>query len=139
VGGLEPQPCATENLELHGVTGITPTFDVRSLYGADAAHIAQLEAERPELSAHLHPELPYTLSEIVWGVRHEMARTLEDALSRRTRSLLLDSRASAQAAPAVARVMAEELGRDEAWQRDQLKAYDTLAANYRLEWRRAAR
>ena len=75
------------------------------------------------------------MSEVLWGVRHEMARTVEDSLSRRTRSLLLDARASLRAAPAVAQLMAEELGRDEEWQHDQVAAFTKLAASYRLEWR----
>ena len=139
VGGLDARPCTTDELALYGVTGITPTFDARSMYGGDAAHIAVLESQRPELAERLDPSLPYTLSEVVWGARHEMARTVEDALSRRTRSLLLDARAAVRAAPAAARVMAEELGRDEAWQRAQVAAFTMLAESYRLEWRQSPR
>ncbi len=47
----------------------------------------------------LHPELPYTRGEVVWAARHEMARSVEEVLSRRTRVLLLDVRASITAAP----------------------------------------
>ena len=139
VGGLDPRPCETETLELYGVTGITPTFDVRSMYGGDAAHIAVLERERPELAQPLDANLPYRMSEVIWGVRHEMARTVEDSLSRRTRSLLLDARAALRAAPAVAAAMAAELGRDDAWQREQLRQFAELAAVYRLEWRQTPR
>lgn len=140
VGGLEPRPCETETLELHGYTGDAPaSLEPRSLYGSDQAGLEALERERPELAAPLHEALPYRMSEIVWGVRHEMARTLEDALSRRTRSLLLDARAAVQAAPAVAAVMAEELRRDDAWQREELEAFERIAAGYRLEWRQTPR
>lgn len=51
-------------------------------------------------------------------------------LSRRTRSLLLDTRASVEAAPAVAQVLAAELGRDEEWVRRQVEEYTHLAAGY---------
>ena len=43
-----------------------------------------------------------------FAVRSEHAQTVEDVLARRTRLLFLDARAAAAAAPAVARVLAEE-------------------------------
>jgi glycerol-3-phosphate dehydrogenase len=76
--------------------------------------------------------LPYFTGEVAWAVRQEMARTVDDVLSRRTRALLLDARASLEAAPTVARLMAAELGRDEAWIEGQIAAYGDLAANYIL-------
>ncbi|MGI8908836.1 MAG: glycerol-3-phosphate dehydrogenase C-terminal domain-containing protein [Candidatus Sumerlaeaceae bacterium] len=66
------------------------------------------------------------------SVRHEMARTVEDFLSRRTRALILGARMSVEMAPAVARIMAKELGQDEAWQREQVRAYAALAAGYMM-------
>jgi glycerol-3-phosphate dehydrogenase len=48
----------------------------------------------------LHPALPYQQGEVVWQVRHEMARCVEDVLARRTRALILNARASIEAAPA---------------------------------------
>jgi glycerol-3-phosphate dehydrogenase len=89
-------------------------------------------AERPGWDAPLHPRLPYFLGEVAWGARREMARTVEDVLARRTRALLLDARASAEAAPAVAAILAEELGRDADWQRRQVAAYRALAQDYVL-------
>jgi glycerol-3-phosphate dehydrogenase len=59
-----------------------------------------------------------------------MARTLEDALSRRTRSLVLDARAAIEAAPHAARLLARELGRDQAWVAAQVKAFTALAHGY---------
>jgi hypothetical protein len=56
-----------------------------------------------------------------------MARTLDDVLARRTRALSLDARAALRMAPAVARLMAAELGRDEAWQRQQLAEFAAIA------------
>ncbi len=94
-----------------------------SMYGTDARHLKALAEDNPELAATIHPKLPYTKAEIVWGVRQEMSRTLEDTLSRRTRALLLDARAALEAAPDVVQLMAQELGRDEAWQKAQLEAF----------------
>jgi glycerol-3-phosphate dehydrogenase len=61
-----------------------------------------------------------------------MARTVEDVLARRTRALLLDARASAEAAPAVARLIAAELGMGEAWETRQVSEYRELARGYWL-------
>jgi glycerol-3-phosphate dehydrogenase len=55
---------------------------------------------------------------------------VEDALSRRTRSLLLDAQAAIDCAPLVARLLAEQLGRDAAWQEKEVRAFRALAANY---------
>jgi glycerol-3-phosphate dehydrogenase len=70
---------------------------------------------------------------VVRAARHEMARSVEDALARRTRALLLDARASAEAAPRAAALLAAELGRDDDWQRRQVAAYRELARGYWLE------
>jgi len=67
---------------------------------------------------------------VVWAVRHEMARTVDDVLARRTRALFLNARAASAMAPAVARLMARELGRDESWQRRQLQEFDRIAAGF---------
>jgi glycerol-3-phosphate dehydrogenase len=59
-----------------------------------------------------------------------MPRTLEDMLARRTRSLFLDARASAEAGPIVADLMARELGLSEAWQQSEISTYNNLIINY---------
>ena len=99
-------------------------------YGSDAPAIHALVAQRPELTAAVHPRLACVQAEVVWHARNEMARTVEDVLARRTRALLLNARASIEAAPVVARLLAGELGRDEAWQRSQVEAYTRLASGY---------
>jgi glycerol-3-phosphate dehydrogenase len=67
-----------------------------------------------------------------WFARHEMARSVEDVLARRTRLLFLDTRAALARAPEVARELARELGRDEAWQRSEVAAFHETANHYRL-------
>ncbi len=99
-------------------------------YGSDAPVIHALVVQRPELAAVVHPLLACVQAEVVWHARNEMARTVEDVLARRTRALLLNARASIEAAPVVARLLAGELGRDEAWQRSQVEAYTRLASGY---------
>jgi glycerol-3-phosphate dehydrogenase len=76
--------------------------------------------------------LEFVKAEVIWHCRHEMARTVEDVLSRRTRALLLDARVSMEAAPVVAELMAGELGKDTAWAAPQVLEYRKLAAGYLL-------
>ena len=67
---------------------------------------------------------------VVWAAREEMAQTVEDVLARRTRCILLDARASAEIAEDVAKILAEELGRDKTWVRSQVEEYRQLVAYY---------
>jgi len=53
-------------------------------------------------------------------------------LARRTRSLLLDAAAAAEAADDVAALLAAELNRDAAWARSQAEEFRDLAAGYML-------
>ena len=59
-----------------------------------------------------------------------MAVTIEDFLSRRTRIQILDARESLRIAPEVARIMALELGKDEAWIKEQISMYEHVTKNY---------
>jgi glycerol-3-phosphate dehydrogenase len=65
-----------------------------------------------------------------WFARHEMARTVEDVLARRTRLLFLDARATLPVAADVAHELAKELGRDEIWERTQLADYAKVAEHF---------
>ena len=100
------------------------------MYGADASAVETFLSEMPGGADLLHPDLPYARGQIAWAARFEMARTLDDALARRTRCLLLNARAAMEAAPDAAAILAAELGRDEAWQAHQVEAFRTLAAAY---------
>jgi len=63
-------------------------------------------------------------------VRHEMARTLEDVLARRTRALFLNAQAAMRMAPRVAELMARELGQNQEWESEQLRSFQETAQNY---------
>jgi glycerol-3-phosphate dehydrogenase len=132
VAGLAARPSTTESLTLHGWDPTSPVHSHLSIYGADRAALAALIAERPGWDRPLHPRLPYLAGEAVWAARHEHARTVEDVLARRTRALFLDARASQEAAPDIAALMAETLGHDAGWQEDQVRRYRELAAGYLL-------
>lgn len=130
IAGLDEKPSTTESLQLHGYHAASEALGQFREYGSDAAQLVSLLKEDLRYAAPLHPNLPFLVGEIVWAVRYELARTVEDALSRRTRSLLLDARASIEVAPHVAELLAEELGYDEAWAEQQVKTYTALAKRY---------
>ena len=88
--------------------------------------------EKAEWGRNLSERLPYVAAEVVWAARNEMARTVEDVLARRTRALLLDARASVEAAETVAVLLSEELGRDPEWVKEQVRSYSELAQGYVL-------
>lgn len=122
--------CVTADLPIHGAAEPTDFPGWRSYYGSDAAEVNRLVESKPRLQAGLHKELPYQTGDVVWAVRKEMARTVDDVLARRTRALLLNAQAALAAAPKVASIMAEELGRDAAWQQRQIAAFEEIARGY---------
>lgn len=128
IGGFDNKPCVTENLQLHGwrSPNAAPLPEHLAVYGADAKKLEDL----PENGERLHDRLPYTKANVVWAIRQEMARTIEDILSRRTRALLLDARAAIESAPVVADLLAKELGKDAAWATKELEEFQKLAGGY---------
>jgi glycerol-3-phosphate dehydrogenase len=100
------------------------------MYGSEAPAVQAFVAEDPGRAAALHPRLPYICGQVLWAAHHEMARTVEDVLARRTRSLLLDARASIEAAPRVAELLAAVLHRDQTWITSQVADYTALARGY---------
>jgi len=132
LGGLQNKECVTKNMPIHGyVKNINNTGHLY-VYGSDVAKIKAMIGQYPELGEKLHPDLPYLKVEVIWAVRQEMARTLEDVLARRTRALLLDARASIAMAPLVAEIMAKELGYRRKWRKEQIRLYTEYAKGYIL-------
>ena len=125
VAGLEKIPCRTMELPVHGATTEEVPEPHLRPYGSDAAKLRSMGD-----TARVHPALDLTVAEVRWHARAEMARSVEDVLARRSRALLLDARASIEAAPAVAAILAEELGKDAVWQAGQTTAYQDLARGY---------
>lgn len=130
LANLPESPCRTADLPLHGYTTGSPRIASLAVYGADAGAIEELSLSRPELKMPLHADLPYITAEVVWAARHEMARTVEDVLARRTRALFLNARAALSMAPRVAELLGEELQRDKNWQNSQVKEFQNLARGY---------
>ena len=129
-------PSTTKRVPLLG----SPAWDttgcghhLEGRYGSLAREIAALSLTAPGLDEPLVPGLPYSKVEAVYAVREEMACTLDDVLSRRTRARLLARDASAAAADAVAALLAPELG----WS-DAQSAAETAAYRRSVEHERAA-
>lgn len=130
VGGFEEHLCQTKALKLHGFLENADPLDPWSTYGAERKQIEALIKQSPDLDQFLSPKLPYLKGEVIWHVREEMARTVEDVLARRTRSLLIDAQTAVKVAPIVASLMAQELQQSKTWEDSQVSAFKTLAKNY---------
>ncbi len=79
-------------------------------YGGEARAVLAMVHADPDMGAPLVDGLPYVRAEAVYAARYEMAHTLEDVLSRRTRAALHEQEAAADAAADVADLVAPELG-----------------------------
>jgi glycerol-3-phosphate dehydrogenase len=138
LGRLNDEPCRTRNLHIHGYSEASADgtevngFEALAVYGTDAEAIRALAAANSALGKQLDPELPYLAAEIAWAARTEMARTVEDALARRTRALFLNAGSAIAMAPAVAKLLANELARDQGWVDAQVEEFRQLAEQYRV-------
>ncbi len=130
LAGLEPRECLTRQLNIHGFHPNARRFGPLAQYGSDAPELERLIAAEPALGNLVHPELRVFAGQVAWSVRREAARTVDDVLARRTRAILFNARAAAEAAPRVAAIMAHELGRDSTWERMQAETFQEIAARY---------
>ena len=122
---LPDRPCVTEHLNIHGFHPSSEKFGRLWMFGSDAPLVQHIEESEP-----LDGELPYTGAEVVWAVREEMARTVEDVLARRTRALFLNAQAALRMAPRVARLMARELEQGPEWEAEQIASFRRTAESY---------
>ena len=129
---LEEKPCVTRDLNIHGFHENAKKDGSLAVYGSEAVAIQDLARAAPELSAQLHPDLPVIAAQVVWAARQEMARTVEDVLARRTRSLFLNASAAIEMAPAVADLLAREFQWDDETRQKQLKGFLQIAKGYLL-------
>jgi glycerol-3-phosphate dehydrogenase len=154
LGGLADRPCITRSLNVHGYHENAERFGALAVYGADAPALRTLMREEPELAEPLlggdggagqgvgaHGGVAQGAgrkggaaqvvgAQVVWAVREEMARTVDDVLARRTRVLQLDARAARAMAAPVAALMARELGRDGAWETAQVEAFEAIVERH---------
>lgn len=122
--------CRTANLKIHGYLENPDRSDRMYIYGSDLETILKMQQENPVWAGKLNGESDFTIGEVIWAVRNEMARTVDDVLARRVRVLYLDARKSIALAPKVAEIMAAELGRDRDWVHRQIEEYTEMAEGY---------
>jgi glycerol-3-phosphate dehydrogenase len=130
VGHLSNEISVTKTLSLHGFKETVDWTDPFFVYGSDGPAVQLLSKENVTWRNVLDSRLPYIGGEVIWATRHEMARTIEDVLARRTRALFLDARAAMDMAPAVARLMAQELKKDNNWEKEQVLSFLSVAKYY---------
>ncbi|PIE86105.1 MAG: FAD-dependent oxidoreductase [Bacteroidia bacterium] len=131
---IEKKPCQTQHLSLHGNMPKEQVDRTNHLYiyGSDIPRIEKLKSENPEYAEKIHENYAYTIAEVIWAIREEMALNLEDVLARRVRLLFLDAQAAIDCAPKVAKAMAKELNHDKQWIEKQVDSFTKLAKTYLL-------
>jgi glycerol-3-phosphate dehydrogenase len=128
-GKLAVAKSPTATLGLHGNPSRGAKSDGKyAAYGTDAEALLALEREDPALAGPLAPQVSFTGAQVVFAVREELARTVDDVLARRTRTLFTNAGAALAAAPAVGALLARELGHDDVWQAEQLATFARIAA-----------
>jgi len=129
---LPKRQVVTRQLSIHGFHQEPGRLGSLAAYGSDSVAVQEIVRDNPSMGEPLHPALPYCGAEVVWAVRAEMARTVEDVLARRTRALFLNARAASEMAARVAAIMAPELRQTNAWQLQQVNAFQQLARDYMM-------
>ena len=92
-------------------------------YGGLIDDLLDLISSRRSLGVPLEGAEDYLAAEVVYAVTHEGARHLDDVLTRRTRISIETFDRGVSAAPAVARLMAAELGWDSARTAEEVDHY----------------
>jgi len=128
--GWPHRKTGTANLKIHGYNYVANGEDPFAFYGSDAPRIRSLM--NGDAQEWISNSLRIHKAQVIWAVKEEMACTVEDVLSRRTRALLLDARESMRIAPQVAAIMAKVLNKDEQWIQEQVNAYKEVAGKYVL-------
>ncbi|CAB9506703.1 3-phosphate dehydrogenase, mitochondrial [Seminavis robusta] len=140
--GLEAGPCRSETRPLYGGVGYTKNLPIQlvqqfgvsettakhlaSTYGTHAFDVCKLTKPSgkrwPRFGRLLIEGYPYLDVEVEYACKHEMACTVTDMLTLRTRLAYLNSEAAMEVAPKVADLMAKALGWGRAEKRRQLEA-----------------
>lgn len=118
-------PCQTETLLLQGAEGynrkyrhhLTESYPeypadildhLANTYGTDALNVLRLLREESDWLTRLATGHPFIQAEVIYAARTEMAQTLPDVLMRRIRLGLIDWKATLEALPVTARLLAIE-------------------------------
>ena len=135
VGELPERKCLSQHLPIHGYEGATGelTINPLSVYGQDRSQIEDISHKSFGDNRYLSKSLGIEKAQVIWAVRKEMARTLEDVLALRTRALFLDAKESLRIAPEAARIMAAESDLESQWVETQLDVYNGLARGFLID------
>ena len=132
IAGLPERKSITENLMIHSYSQTVSLDDPNSVYGSDLDAVEAIALENKKYAGLLSDELQISKVQLIWAVREEMARNVEDFLARRTRVLFLDARESIKICETVAQMMADELDFNDNWVKNQVKEFTKLAKGYYL-------
>jgi glycerol-3-phosphate dehydrogenase len=124
-------PTKTKHLKIHGYKENVSYDNPLHFYGSDEEPLLELSKQNG-WSKSLSNSMGVIQAQVIWAVRNEMALNVEDFLARRVRCQLLDAKESVKMAPEVAKIMAKELGKDEAWQTKEVADYLEVTSNYIL-------
>jgi glycerol-3-phosphate dehydrogenase len=129
---LPDKKCITEDLKIHGYS-TENSGGLLSYYGADQMKLVELIGSDKSFAEPLNSQTNILVAQVVWAVRNEMARTVEDFLARRTRVLFTDAKLAIKLTARVAEIMMKELNENEAWKENQIQTFSELAKGYLLE------
>lgn len=122
----------TEFLNIHGHQKQKSQKNPLNIYGTDAKLIKKLGEHNVDLLKPIHPNYPFIKAQIVWAIRYEDAKTIEDVLARRIRLLYLDAQASIESAEITGNMLQKELGKSDQWKEKQIHNFKKLAQQYLL-------
>ncbi len=118
----------TRDLPLAGYTTTPKPYPLKP-YGSDYSAIEEIQQQTGNF-ALIHPQLPYLQAEIIYQIRHEQVKTIEDILARRTRALYLNASAAIESAALVAKIFAAEKNYSPTWEEQQITNFTQFAQKY---------
>ncbi|WP_185882546.1 glycerol-3-phosphate dehydrogenase/oxidase [Blattabacterium cuenoti] len=126
IGNLKNIPSSTKTIKIYQSLS---SYKIAPYHGD---LIQKLINENPVWGEPLINQFPYYFikAEVIWMVRYEMARTIEDVLARRYRLLFLNAKKAIELAPIIASLMAKELSKDKHWEQLQVTNFKKLAIQY---------
>ncbi|MCA0132503.1 glycerol-3-phosphate dehydrogenase/oxidase [Winogradskyella alexanderae] len=123
----------TRTLSIHGNVSSEEKANLNSVnwfYGSDAKSLEEFIEADTSLQELLHQDYEFTVGQVIWAIRFEMARTIEDILARRIRLLFLDAQACLDITEKVADIITKELNKSNNWKQNQIQEFKTLASGY---------
>ena len=131
--GLPNTKSKTRKLSIHGNISSKEKSNLNGtywFYGSDAGSLKEFISSDERYQQLVHKDYEFTIGQVVWAIRFEMARTIEDVLARRIRLLFLDAQACIDIADKVADILKNELHKSDDWTINQIKEFKSLASGY---------